>query len=370
MDVTLHVEQKTTSCSTVLSRPQIPVLRRSRVAPRLANALIRMSGAVDPTVPRSINIFPSVWPKVINKTQPDVVNVHWVGSEVLAIEDVSRFRAPLIFTIHDAWLFQGAEHLLEGDKYLTAPSAERRDLDSLVWSRKLSNWRGRAACVVSPSRWLADIAARSSLVNALGWKTLSIPNPIDTDLWSPVTKAEARRELGWPHDETVILFLTADGLHQRHKGFDLLEGALAELLADGKCPMLALVGPDHDYSRPHTINEGMVANDARLKAIYSASDCVVVPSRTENLPNVAVEAGACGVPVVAFGIGGLPEIVTHKRTGYLARPFDVKDLADGLRWAMQTPPAGEFIRHNIVDRFSMAKVADQYRTAIELVNER
>ena len=60
---------------------------------------------------------------------------------------------------------------------------------------------------------------------------------------------------------------------------------------------------------------------------------MVVPSRQDNLPNTAVEAHACGTPVVAFRTGGLPDIVEHQRTGYLAQPFHTQDLAAGISWA-------------------------------------
>ena len=72
-----------------------------------------------------------------------------------------------------------------------------------------------------------------------------------------------------------------------------------------------------------------------LRAYYSAADLMVVPSRQDNLPNTAVEAHACGTPVVAFHTGGLPDIVEHKRTGYLAQPFHTQDLAAGISWVLE-----------------------------------
>jgi glycosyltransferase involved in cell wall biosynthesis len=61
---------------------------------------------------------------------------------------------------------------------------------------------------------------------------------------------------------------------------------------------------------------------------------MVIPSRQDNLPNTGLEAHACGTPVIAFKVGGLPDIVDHLKTGYLAAPFDIEDLARGVQWVL------------------------------------
>jgi glycosyltransferase involved in cell wall biosynthesis len=80
---------------------------------------------------------------------------------------------------------------------------------------------------------------------------------------------------------------------------------------------------------------GVLRDDERLRLHYAAADVMVVPSRLDNLPQTATEAMACGTPVVAFRIGGLPDIVEHCRTGYLAEPLDTASLATGIAWVLQ-----------------------------------
>ena len=67
---------------------------------------------------------------------------------------------------------------------------------------------------------------------------------------------------------------------------------------------------------------------------------MVIPSRLDNLPNIGVEAHACATPVVAFHTGGLPDIVDHQRTGYLAKAFDTEDLAHGIAWVLAQRATG------------------------------
>ena len=91
---------------------------------------------------------------------------------------------------------------------------------------------------------------------------------------------------------------------------------------------------------------------------------MVIPSRQDNLPNTGVEAHACATPVIAFHTGGLPDIVQHQRTGYLAKAFDTKDLAHGIAWVLaerDTDESGQEARERAEAQFSAGVVAAKYR---------
>jgi nucleoside-diphosphate-sugar epimerase len=83
---------------------------------------------------------------------------------------------------------------------------------------------------------------------------------------------------------------------------------------------------------------GHLHDDLSLRALYSAADAFVLPSRQDNLPNTGLEAHACGTPVVAFNTGGLPDIVADRVTGALAEPFEPASLAAAIRWVLEDPP--------------------------------
>jgi glycosyltransferase involved in cell wall biosynthesis len=84
--------------------------------------------------------------------------------------------------------------------------------------------------------------------------------------------------------------------------------------------------PDFGFPIHYT---GHLQDDLRLRALYSAAHVMVVLSRQDNLPNNGVEAHACSTPTVALDIGGLPDIVEHQKTGYLAKAFNTVGLARG-----------------------------------------
>ena len=108
---------------------------------------------------------------------------------------------------------------------------------------------------------------------------------------------------------------------------------------------------------------GFLYDDLSLRTFYSAADLVVVPSRVESFCQTASEAHACGTPVVAFDIGGLKDIVDHKKTGYLAKPFDPIDLANGIIWTLDKSP-GALARDRSIQLFSNAIVAQTITNAI------
>ena len=108
-----------------------------------------------------------------------------------------------------------------------------------------------------------------------------------------------------------------------------------------------------------------------MATIYSAADLMVVPSRQDNLPNTAVEAHACGTPVAAFNIGGLPDIVEHQQTGWLAPAFDTENLAQGIIWVlseqMRLAALGLAGRKTAVERYHPSLIAAQYAALYQAV---
>lgn len=294
------------------------------------------------------NWLPSAWAGEINAADADVVNLHWVGDETLSIEDIGRIRKPTVWTLHDMWPFCGTEHYAPDDwgaRWRLGYGNDGRpagagglDLDRMVWQRKKSSWR-QPVHIVAPSRWLGDCARESALLRS--WPITVIPNVLDVSVFKPADQDAARRLLGLPHGQRIILFGALGGGHDPRKGYDLLIEALDRLVRDGGmqnvlCVVFGQNEPEKGVQFPFPICwMGAIHDDARLALLYSAADVAVVPSRQENLPQTATEAQACGTPVVAFNVTGLPDAVQHRVSGYLAEPYSARDMARGIQWVLE-----------------------------------
>jgi glycosyltransferase involved in cell wall biosynthesis len=212
-------------------------------------------------------------------------------------------------------------------------SNTENDWSRRIWQRKNTSWKDLRLTVVAPSRWLADRARCSALFSKRRIEV--IPNGINTALFCPGDKVSARRALGLPEGRKLILFGAKNALSDNNKGFDLLQRALAMIHAKLREETeLVIFGEHVDSPLPDCVlpvtNLGEIHEEERIVLIYRAADIFVMPSRQENLPNMVMEAMSCGTPCVAFAIGGIPDLIDHGETGYLALPYVIDDMARGM----------------------------------------
>jgi len=316
--------------------------------------------------------LPSHWSKWLARSDVDLVHLHWINYEMMSIADIGRLTKPTVWTLHDMWGFCGAEHYTDDlrwrDGYLSGnrPSHESGfDLNCWTWQRKRKHWR-RPFQLVAASRWMGECARQSALMGK--WPVTVIPYPINTELWQPVDRRVARQLLNLPLDAQLVLFGAIGGGRDPRKGFALLRDALLRLRGRVERLELAVFGQSSpseavDLGFPMHY-AGHLHDDVSLRLLYSAADAVVVPSRLEAFGQTASEAHACGIPVVAFAIGGLTDIVEHRITGYLAKAFEVEDLAAGIEWVLEDSDRnmrlGLAARQRACTQWSPAVVAKQY----------
>ncbi|RQW82096.1 MAG: glycosyltransferase, partial [Geobacter sp.] len=247
----------------------------------------------------------------------------------------------------------------------TLGSSRQEDLSQRIWRRKRNAWANLNLTVIAPSHWLARCAGSSSLFRDTRIEV--IPNGLDIDRFRPIDQGTARDILSLPRDRKLILFGGAQASSDPNKGFHYLTEALGKLSSRGwgeKADVLVFGSPEPEKNpgfgmQVHYL--GHVHDDVTLSLLYSAADVFVAPSIQENLPNTVMEAAACGTPSVAFKIGGLPDLVEHGRTGYLAQPFETHDLAQGIAGLLgddkKRSKMGDAARHKVVSEFALERIA-------------
>lgn len=335
----------------------------------------------------SKTIFSPAWlpfsgiPYLIKSTSPDIVHLHWICG-MLRTEDLKRINKPIIWTLHDMWAFTGGCHYSDDCVQFqqscgNCPQLNRsakNDLSRSVLSRKKKAWTGLDITIVTPSRWLAECTKRSSLFGRHCVEVIHYG--LDFNLFKPLNKTTARQIWNLPINKKLILFGAMRATSDHKKGFDLLYEGIKQLTAKWSSKSeLVVFGASEpknppDFGLPvHYI--GCLHDDVSLALLYSAADVMVTPSLQDNLPNTVVESLSCGTPVVAFDVGGMPDMLDHKRNGYLVKPFDTNDLAVGIDWVLSDDNRHKELcikaREKAVACFDIEKVAVQYADLYESI---
>ena len=269
----------------------------------------------------------------------DLVHLHWVAGMV----DYQKFlpiiaaRVPLVWTLHDMNPFTGGCHYdSECGRFMNECGncpmlidQKFNDLSHQVWKNKKSAFDQVPSSrlqIITPSRWLAEKVSASSLLR--NYAVSTIPLGLDLEEYAPRDKALAREILGIPKDARVVLFVAQD-IKDKRKGYGILLEAL-KLLND---VFLLSMGAGAPSAAANSVHVGYIQSGRNRRfssLVYSAADVFAIPSLEDNLPQTALEAMACGVPVVGFETGGIPESVHHGVTGSLVPTGDVLKLKSAL----------------------------------------
>jgi len=318
----------------------------------------------------------------IQGINPDIVHLFWVADGQMRPETLRNLKKPIVWTLHDMWPFTGGCHY-DGEcgKYSHScgacpvlHSSKESDLSRWIWRRKHNAWRNVDMTVVATSQWLAQCARSSSLFG--DYRIEVLPNGIDESKYKPIDKAFARDVYGLPKDKRLILF-SAGSLGDKRKGFQFLIPALQSLAKSDKESQVeaVIIGaskPDRSMELGMNVHYiGRLQDEISQVLLYSAADVLVAPSTQENLSNTVMESLACGTPVVAFNIGGMPDMIDHQKNGYLASAFDTHDLASGIMWVLESVNRRDMLsknaRQTVLERYTLEKVANQYRALYQSI---
>lgn len=297
-------------------------------------------------MPWSLNKLPRSVHNDINKLSPDIVHLHWVCGGFLPFSSLAKLQGKVVWTFHDSWPFTGGCHvpypcLRYREECGQCPQLGSRlvsDISRASLRMKKKFFMRNDITIVTPSKWLRDCVQSSSVLRACHVEV--IPNGIDLSLYRPVDKSFARELLGLPKDKLLILAGAVGALSDPNKGGEQLISAIENLSLDFQREVELVIFGTSSLENIATLpiparSMGRLHDDFSLVLLYSAADVFVCPSIQENLPTTVIEASACGTPSVAFSTSGLPDVIRHNETGYLARPFDTVDLANGISWILK-----------------------------------
>lgn len=276
----------------------------------------------------------------IRADPPDLVHLHNVHGYYLDYAELTAALAgmhlPVVLTLHDCWAFTGHCAYFDAvgcDRWASGcGSCPQLGAYPESWGRDRSaaNWLGKRAAfeqipslhLVSPSRWLADLARRSFLRD----RTVHvIPNDIDETVFRPTERTPWRVRHGLD-DRTVLLAVA--NIWDPRKGLRHLE-ALTALLEPRE--QLVVVGrlPRGSQVPPGALHIEQTSSVEEMVEVYSGADVFLNPTDEDNYPTTNLEALACGLPLVTFATGGSPEAI-DRGSGVVAPENSARGLRAGI----------------------------------------
>lgn len=297
----------------------------------------------------------------------DVVHCHNLHGSYFPLSVLAKIAAEkrVVWTLHDMWAITGNCVYTEKEAvWKEGAPADRRIMEypPFLFSRAKELWQKKRAIysqikdltIVTPSRWL-DMRVKVSILKDK--KSVVIPNGIDTDIFVIGNKNALRQKLGLPMDKKIVIFVAQGGAHDSRKGWDYiaaLAGSHPELL-------FLCIGGGEERVEGNIRFVGNIGDPHTLASYYAAADVFLFTSLAENFPLVVLEAMSCGLPIVTFAVGGVPEAVVHKVNGYVARYKDAADLGVGLTWALRAPAAvAKRNRARVLQYYSLPAMAAAY----------
>lgn len=316
----------------------------------------------------------------IEQNDIDIVHFHNLHGNYLGLEDIAEIKKKcknVIITLHDMWAFTGiCTHAIECKEWYLSECKRCQGnlMTKSCWFSKnlLCHKKETLACkgitFVTPSRWLYKMTQLSYLSKE---KVITINNGIDLNKFTLHDQTEVRKKYGISVQKNIILFL-ANGITNVFKGYSFLVDALEMILNKSDYELLIVGNKENekinlDYK---THSMGFIESEEILSELYSAADIFILPSVADVYPYTPMESIASGTPVVAFDIGGIPEIVSEE-VGWIVSQQNAKALAECIRSIFDEQKLLQrksmCCRRYAEERFSIDIMIEQYRKLYESI---
>lgn len=303
---------------------------------RPRGALNRWNGEEDFDFPSSKNIL-SLTPQ-----RPDIVHLHNLHGYYFDLRFLSELsqRIPVVITLHDEWLYTGhCAYTFGCERWqigcgqcpdLTIYPSLKRDGTAWNWRRKQDIYSNSRLYIAAPSQWLINNLEKS-MITVL--EKRAIPYGVDLSIFHPIPAEDARLQLGLSPDAFILLFVANRGKNNPYKDYSTIEKAIMSLETQGlkrNIEVIVLGGSSASQEKLGNVKVHSVGFQREPNIVakyYQACDIYLHAARSENFPNTILEALACGKPVIATSVGGIPEQINHNETGFLIPPGDYKAMA-------------------------------------------
>ena len=306
----------------------------------------------------------------------DIIHLHWINHGFVSINSFSKIKKPLLFTMHDTWLFTGGCHYFLNCRGFekacgqcpTLNSSHQMDLSYQVLARKKEIFNRVNYQLVAISHWMKNAAQSSILFKD---KEINvIPSAIDVDFFYLKDSIVCRKEFGLSKTEKIVL-IGAQEIDSPYKGIGLAVEALEKFTSFALTIVTFGNGEIIINNPKHKVkNLGFISSKEKMASLYAASDLFFAPSLAEGFGMTVAEAQACGTPVLSFQNTGPEDIVQHQISGYLAQYANSSDLFAGLNYCLHTEFDHMKFSALVRSKFSIVKTVDDYeKIYYNLVNK-
>ena len=308
----------------------------------------------------------------------DIIYIHWALGGFLnltSFEKLAKLGKPVIFFMHDMWnITGGCHHSFTCEKYKShcfncpiLPGQKTKDLSFKGFEKKLNLYSKYSNFYfISPSKWLYECAKQSALTK--NKPLFHIPNILEKNFFKPFDKAIAKNLLNLNPNEPVIAF-GATSIDSPYKGWNYLLKALKILASETKFKNMSVIVFGGGYKKEiadeipfQTTFTGYLRDEYSPVMIYNAADVFIAPSLADNLPTTVLESLNCGTSVVGFEVGGIPDMISHKGNGYLAKYKDANDIAEGIKFCINNK-----IKGYTLPEFETSSILDQHQSLFNQV---
>jgi glycosyltransferase involved in cell wall biosynthesis len=316
----------------------------------------------------------------LSPQHPDILHAHVLHSGYFDLGMLPKLscRIPTVITLHDEWMMTGyCACTLGCERWklgcgqcpdLTIYPAIKRDATAYNWKRKQDIYERSRFYIATPSKWLMD-KVNCSILNFGIIESRVIPNGVDLLMFHPSDKQSARQALDLPRDTWIGLFVGHGTQSNKLKDYFTIKEAVLKFAAQStmqKHILICLGEKGSDQRTGSTLIRflGYQSNLEKVAQYYRASDVYLHGTRADNFPNSILEALACGIPVVATSVGGIPEQIDDGLTGFLVPPGDSSAMAMRMRQLQENDELRQKMSIRAADsakrRFGLERMVEDY----------